>query len=116
MWTRLAFPILALAVAVIVAVTSIASAGMMAPDREDAAITAFELAHGASLGDLCGGDLPQDHGCPFCHALPEAPTVGHDGIAFLLAPQDGWRRMRDLHRAAQTRNLHHSPRGPPVFG
>ncbi|GGH45436.1 hypothetical protein GCM10011341_05290 [Frigidibacter albus] len=116
MWTRIAFPLLAIAVAMLIAVTSVTSAGMMAPDRGEVAIEAFELAHGTSVGDLCGGELPHDHSCPLCHALPDAPGVGHDSISFLLTPHDGWRRLSDLHRAAQTRNLHHSPRGPPVTG
>jgi len=116
MWTRLAFPVLALAVVVLVAVTSIASAARMAPDRGEAAIGAFELAQGVVLGDACGADPSQAHHCPFCHALPEAPKVGHDGMVFLLTPHDGWRRLRELQRAAQTRNLSHSPRAPPVFG
>ena len=31
----------------------------------------------------------------------------------LLLPHDGWRRMRDLYRAAQARNPSHAPRAPP---
>lgn len=116
MWSRLAFPILAALLTVLVAASSVTSAGMMAPASGDVALETFELAHGLSHDDLCGGDAAHDHHCPLCYGLPEAPAVGYVGIAILLEPYEGWRQGDDLYRAAQTRNINHSPRAPPVAG
>lgn len=114
MWSRVLTPLLALVLAMIVAGTSIGSAGAMAPDRGDAQLELYQLASGLSSGDLCGDGPGKGHPCPFCHALPKAPTIGHAGIALRMTPHDGWRQRADLWRKAQARNLHHSPRAPPV--
>lgn len=111
---RIAFPLLAVVLTVLVTVTGIASAGMMAPARGDVALQTFELAHGLSQGDLCGSEAGRDHHCPLCHGLPDVPSVGHAAIAYLLVPHEGWRQGDDLYRAAEARNINHSPRAPPV--
>lgn len=115
MWTCVISPLLALVLAIIVAGTGITSAGAMAPDRADARLELYQLASGLSLDDFCGGGSGPGHHCPFCHALPEAPVLGHAGIALRMTPHDGWRQRADLWRKAQARNLHHSPRAPPVL-
>lgn len=96
--------------------TGAASAGMASPDRNEAARTVFLLEHGANPADICGEDAAHGQHCPLCHGLPDAPSCGHDGIAARMIPHDGWRRLRDLHRAAQSRDLSHGPRAPPGRG
>ncbi|MBE9640019.1 hypothetical protein [Salipiger mangrovisoli] len=139
---RRALPALACVLAVLLAVTGVTSAGLMAPDRAVAARLATERAFGLAPGDLCApqsddrghsghgghselsaqadpashGEHPaHDHPCPFCHGLPGAPRLAHDGHGSLLIPQDGWRQSADRHRAAQSRDAHHSPRAPPAL-
>ncbi|MAC78385.1 MAG: hypothetical protein CML66_10015 [Rhodobacteraceae bacterium] len=112
MWLRSVLSALFLTAAL--AVTSVVSAAMMAPDRSDAALDAFAEIYGGHL-DVCGDMGGPDHHCPFCHGLPEVPAIGFDPVVFLLTPHDGWRRQQDLFRAAQSRDLNHSPRGPPVL-
>lgn len=103
----------AVVLAVALAATGVISAGMMAPDADAVAFAQFEHAHGAVQGDLCGESRGHDHHCPFCHGLPEAALPQPGGAQSLLLPHDGWRRMRDLYRAAQARNPSHAPRAPP---
>ncbi|MCQ0094198.1 hypothetical protein [Roseovarius sp. M141] len=112
---RPAATLLACLMAILVAVTGMTSAGMLAPNRADLALAASESAHGGLGGDLCGEGRAHDHRCPLCHGLPEAPAIGHSGVAVLLTPHDGVRRLGDLYRAAQARELNHSPRAPPVL-
>jgi len=104
--------LLALALAAIVAVTGLVSAGLMAPDRQAAALERFELAHGIAQGQLCGGAGPE-HRCHLCHGLPEAPEAGAAGLPAPAALSVAWRQGRDLNRAATARNAAHSPRAPP---
>ena len=106
--------IAACALVAMLLLTSVTSAGMMAPDRQTNAYEAFELIHGVAGEDFCGTTGHAEHHCPFCHGLPESPYVGHEGLPFLLTPYDGWLLSRDLHHAAQTRNINHSPRAPPA--
>ncbi|WP_145962778.1 hypothetical protein [Mangrovicoccus ximenensis] len=114
MTARVLLPLLGVLLAAALAATSVTSARMMAPDRAGLAIGAMMHGHAIQHGDLCGGDAAPEHHCPFCHGLPETPVTGHAGIEFLLVPHDGWRRGRDLWRAAQARDLNHSPRAPPA--
>lgn len=114
MWKRFTSPF-ALILALALVLTSVVSAGMMAPDRQSAAREAFELAHGPIHG-LCGdGEGGQDHRCPLCHSPPEGPVTAHAGRLFLLIAHDGWRQRDDLPRRAQTRDRSHSPRAPPAM-
>ncbi|SDH76535.1 hypothetical protein [Alloyangia pacifica] len=139
---RRALPAFACVLAVFLAVTGVTSAGLMAPDRAVAARLATERAFGLAPGDLCapqrdasghrghgehsdlaapadhdshGEHAAHDHPCPFCHGLPGAPRLAHDGHSTLLIPHDGWRQSADRHRAAQSRDADHSPRAPPAL-
>ena len=115
MWKSLASPA-ALLLMLVLALTSVTSAAMMAPERGDPARMAHEMTFGAEMHDICGAGHHQghgDHACPFCHGLPEAPALGHAGLVSMLTPVDGRLRADHLWRAAQTRNINHSPRAPP---
>ena len=100
--------------AMLVALSSVTSAVAMAPDRDAVAYETLEALLGAVDSDLCGDKRVHDHHCPFCHGLPEAPMIGRAGRTFMLTPHGGWRQQCDLYRAAQSRDLNHSPRAPPV--
>ncbi|WP_305972346.1 hypothetical protein [Mameliella sp. MMSF_3537] len=103
-----------LALGVLMALSSVISAARMAPDRTTVQFETHALLFGSSAADLCGTETGHDHHCPLCHGLPEAPVSAHCGQLFLLDPHDAWYRRDDLYRAAQARNLCHSPRAPPV--
>ncbi|WP_353476246.1 hypothetical protein PVT71_25160 (plasmid) [Salipiger sp. H15] len=138
---RRVLPAFACVLALLLALTGVTSAGLMAPDREAAARLATELAFGLAPGDLCAprddqvghsghpGHAPpgehgahaghephagHDHHCPFCHGLPEAPALSPGGREARLEPHDGWRQSADRHRAAQARDAGHAPRAPPT--
>ncbi|MFC3613076.1 hypothetical protein ACFORG_04825 [Lutimaribacter marinistellae] len=106
----------ALLLVALVALSGAGSAAMMAPDREAVAFAAFSLASGGSEADLCGDRVGSEHHCPFCHALARAEMPAHHPVQLRLVAHDGWRLAPHLHRAAQARNINHSPRAPPVTG
>ncbi len=110
---RTAFALI-LSLGVLLALSGVISAARMAPDPAAIGIKAHALVYGSMAEDLCGGTAGHDHHCPLCHALPDAPASTHAGRHFLLQPHDAWHRRDDLQRAAQARNLCHSPRAPPV--
>ncbi|WP_343504367.1 hypothetical protein [Alloyangia pacifica] len=110
-WASLA---VILSLGVLLALSSVVSAARMAPDRETVKIEAYALLYGSSIDELCGDEAGHDHHCPLCHGLPEAPSSAHDDRHVPVEPHDAWHRCNDLHRAAQARNLCHSPRAPPV--
>lgn len=114
MRTPRALSALACTLALLLALTGVTSAGMMAPDRAAAARAAMEIAHGMSPDELCGSHAGHAHNCPFCHGLPGAPALSCDGQSAPLTLQDGWRQSADRHRAAQARDAGHSPRAPPA--
>lgn len=113
MWSLRASSVLILITAALLLVTSFTSAGMMAPTRDTPALEAFELIYGVSADDLCGTEHVHDHHCPLCHGLPTAKLPRQASIVFLLTPSEAWAARDDLFRAAQGRNLNHSPRAPP---
>ena len=100
-----------LAVVLLVA-GSMASAAMMAPDRDDAAEARFALM-GFSVADLCGHEASHHHHCPFCHLVPETRPPLPVEVTFPLLPFLLWRDADDLHRQAQARDHARSPRAPP---
>lgn len=103
-----------LLLAALLAVTSVTSVVLMTPDRAKLALAVLEQIQGTLDIGLCGDSTDAEHRCPLCHGLEKPPAYGHAEIVLRIVPYDGWRRGRDLHRAAQTRNLNHSPRGPPI--
>lgn len=106
-----------LSLGVLLALSSVVSAMLMSPDRAAAGYEAYALTFGADPADLCGdhaGHAGHDHHCPLCHGLPDAPESARAERQTLLEPHEAWQRRDDLHRAAQARNLCHSPRAPPV--
>ena len=106
-------PFLSVLALVLLAMTSVQSASMLAPDRDAAIRSTIELYYGTSAEDFCGDEKHGDHRCPFCRLLPEAPRADPVALAVLLQPHDGWRRLASLTRDAQARNLNHSARAPP---
>ncbi|WP_156116964.1 hypothetical protein [Paracoccus halophilus] len=105
---------LVMSLGVIMALSSAISAALMAPDRATVELQAYAMVYGSVLGDLCGKGGDAEYRCPLCHSLPKAPISIHEGRFLLLEPHEAWRCYDDLHRAAQARNLRHSPRAPPV--
>lgn len=103
-----------LSLGVLLALSSVVSAARMAPDRTGVELQTYALMYGGSLDEFCGHEAGHDHHCPLCHGLPDAPESAHGGRDFLLEPHVAWRRRDDLQRAAQARNLCHSPRAPPL--
>ncbi|WP_163849522.1 hypothetical protein [Pseudooceanicola aestuarii] len=113
--TRSAFSVIpALCAVLLILVTSSVSAWFMAPDRAEQAKFVTAVTFALSPADFCGDPSGHDHRCPFCHSLPEPPAAQAPDVMALLRPADGWRRLADLHRAAQARDLSHAPRAPPV--
>lgn len=96
----------------LLAVGSIASARMMAPD-ENAIIRAEAAALGLSLDDICGDHLGHEHSCPFCHLTPDTPLTSPVGIWRVFIPNTGWKESAALYREAQARDHSHAPRAPP---
>ncbi|EIE53037.1 hypothetical protein AL036_13020 [Salipiger aestuarii] len=96
----------------LLAVGSIASARMMAPD-ENTIIRAEVAALGLSLDDICGDHLGHEHRCPFCHLTPDTPLPAPVGIWRVFIPSAGWKESAALYREAQARDHCHAPRAPP---
>ncbi|WP_119838387.1 hypothetical protein [Pseudooceanicola algae] len=96
----------------LLAVGSIASARMMAPD-ETTIMRAEVAALGLSLDDICGDHLGHEHHCPFCHLTPDTPLPAPVGIWRVFIPSTGWKESAPLYREAQARNHCHAPRAPP---
>lgn len=96
----------------LLAVGSVASARMMAPD-EHSLLRAEVAALGLSLDAICGDAPHQEHRCPFCHLTPDTPSPAPVGIWRIFCPSAGWKESADLYRAAQARDHSHAPRGPP---
>lgn len=106
----------ALMIGLCLAVTSVMSAALMAPDRMSQSRMVYAMIVGAELTDFCGdhGDhTTHDHPCPFCHGLPEAPVACAPDMTMAFRPSDLWRQSEGLRRAAQARNINHSSRAPP---
>ena len=96
------------------ALTSVVSAMLMAPEQGDRERAIFVMTFGE--GDLCAdhdGHGTHEHRCPFCHATPQAPELTAPTLELAFAPHDLWRQGEALHRAAQGRNINHSTRAPP---
>ncbi|WP_375688561.1 hypothetical protein [Pseudooceanicola sp. LIPI14-2-Ac024] len=106
-------PVLTTFAAILIALVGFASATMLAPDRGDAMKAQSMLAFGSGYDDFCG-DQEHDHRCPLCRVVADPPDMAIDPLAVHLQPFDGWRRLADLTRSAQARNLNHSPRAPPA--
>jgi hypothetical protein len=111
---HLASVILACAAAILIALASIGSAAMMAPDRDQAALDASALLFGSDLGDFCGDPGTDDqHHCAFCQLLSDPPVLAPVDRPSVLRPHDLWRRLAELHREAQARDPSHGSRAPP---
>lgn len=118
MTARAALRVLLIVLAVLVGTTGVTSAVMRTPDRAALALEAFEratgLTAGLASGGICGTDPAKAAQCPLCHGLPESAQPCFAPISLRMVPQDDWAQMRALRRAAQARNINHSPRAPPV--
>ena len=109
----------AILLGLILVVTSIASAALMAPDRSEPLRAFYALHFGDASADFCAdhaGHDSHEHRCPFCHATPKAPEPTPPGRSLDFSPHDMWRQGESLRRAAQARNINHSTRAPPRIG
>jgi hypothetical protein len=108
--------IFALALGLCLAMTSVVSATLMAPDSASNARAVHEMALGVTSADFCGDDKGHrghEHNCPFCHALPHQPQLSAPDLFLAFLPYEVWRKGKALWRAAQARNINHSTRAPP---
>jgi hypothetical protein len=105
---------------VALALGSVTSAGMMAPDQHDRA-KARIAALGFAPDDLCGHihdnghDQGHEHRCPYCHLLDAVSLPRPAGLTRRVVPVPSWRQADDLHRHAQARDHARSPRAPPFI-
>ncbi|WP_263762723.1 hypothetical protein [Lentibacter sp. XHP0401] len=99
-------------VVLLLAVASVTSAVMMAPDRNDVAFAQLTQL-GLSLDDICGDFPARDHRCPYCHLLTEAQIPSPAGLEARLLFTMAWKLATDIYRAAQARDHARSPRAPP---
>jgi hypothetical protein len=106
--------VIACCAAIFIAVSSYGSAAMMAPDRDEIALDQITLLFGADQGDFCGDAAGEKLHCPFCRLLGDPPSMTPVDRSMILQPHDGWRRLAELLREAQARDLNHAPRAPPV--
>lgn len=111
---RVALATCLIALAVLVGATGVTSAVLRTPDRAALALEAFERATGLAITGICGADPAKAAPCPLCHGLPQGARISFAPISLRMVPHDGWAQMRALRRAAQARNINHSPRAPPV--
>jgi hypothetical protein len=111
---RLVSVILACAAAILIALASVGSAAMMAPDRDQIALEASALLFGSDHSDLCGDPgTDEQHQCPFCLLLGDPPALAPIDRTSVLRPHELWRRLAELHREAQARDPSHGSRAPP---
>lgn len=109
--------ILVTLLAALLALTSVTAARMMAGERHDPAHAAYLQLEALVHGDLCGIAPAQgvdDHPCPFCHGLPEAPEVALRGRIFPVEAFRTLPALAHLLAGAHDRDLSRSPRGPPA--
>ena len=73
--------------ALVLALTSFASAARMAPSDADSPQVSAFIAMGGALEDICGDDL-HDHGadCPFCQVTAETRTLRPVGHIWQIVP------------------------------
>lgn len=108
--------IFALVLGFCLAMTSVVSAALMAPDRTSIHQAAQASVFGATASDFCGdiaGQRGHEHSCPFCHAVPSLPQLTAPDMCLAFRPHELWRPGEALRRAAQARNINHSTRAPP---
>lgn len=108
--------IFALALGLCLAVTSVVSATLMAPDMASNARSVHEMVFGVTSADFCGDDAghqDHEHNCPFCHALAQPPLLTAPDLCLAFRPHELWRKGEAMRRAAQARNINHSTRAPP---
>jgi len=96
----------------LLAVGSVASARMMAPD-ENTVIRAEIAARGLSFDDICGDHPGHEYHCPFCHLTPDTPLPATVDIWRIFVPNTGWKESAALYGEAKARDHSHAPRAPP---
>ena len=109
-----AYHLTILAAALLLAVTSFASAARMGPsDAERPELVAF-LAMGGTFADICDDGQTHDHAehCPFCHVTARGNPVAIAGQPWVIV-QDGERVLTALAQSDQRRRSQRSARGPP---
>lgn len=114
MWNRSVVFMLVFGLVALIGVTGAGSAAMRTPDRAALALLTFEQSIGTLTPMICGDATDRKPHCPLCHGLPEGANSRHDAVVFRLVPHISWARGEDLTRAAQGRNINHSPRAPPA--
>lgn len=112
MSSRLCRAIITLCAVLLLAVGSVASTRMMAPD-ENTIIRAEIAALGLYPDDICGDHLGQEHWCRFCHLVPDTPLPALVGMCRIFIPEAGWKESAGLYREAQARDHSRVPCAPP---
>ncbi|MBL3704686.1 hypothetical protein GI582_18465 [Sulfitobacter sp. BDSS02] len=102
--------------AILIALVSVLSAHLMAPDRDDPAREMAALGLGLSYDDICG-DLEgaHEHRCPFCRLLPEAPDMRPELAEGQLRYSTDLAQLSNLTATSQTGNPNISARAPPAL-
>ena len=102
--------------AILIALVSVMSAHLMAPDRDEPAREMAALGLGLSYDDICG-DLEgaHEHRCPFCRLLPDPPDMRPELAEGQLRYSTDLVQLSDLTATAQTGNPNISARAPPAL-
>lgn len=105
-----------LAAMLILAATSVYSAGRMAPRPADHDAGATWVTAGTSHHDA-GSMTGADHGdhCPFCHKLGATPSVVLSPRSRRITLAPVWQRLDDLRREPHHGHPDFSARAPPTL-
>jgi hypothetical protein len=114
MWFRCVFSAVIFSLIALVGVAGVNAAAMRTPDRAELELLVHEQALGIFTPSICGAGLKEKPHCPLCHGLPGVPMSEHHAIVLAMVPHSAWVRLKALTRAAQGRNINHSPRAPPA--
>lgn len=102
--------------AILIALVSVLSAHLMAPDRDEPAREMAALSLGLSYDDICGDlDGAHDHRCPFCRLLSDPPDMRPELAEGRLRYSTDLAQLSDLTIAAQAGNPNISARAPPAL-
>lgn len=115
MFKTVSYRMMIVVAALLLAITSVGSAGRMAAaDMDRAEITAF-LAIGGTLDDLCEDGPSHNHveHCPFCNTVAQADIIAPAGKTWTLTPDPLLLTTSALTRAEQRHVSRRFARGPP---
>ncbi|SEV87545.1 hypothetical protein SAMN04488515_0005 [Cognatiyoonia koreensis] len=115
MMARPFYVLVALAAALCIALSSVASAARMAPSQQDTPQIQAYLAAGGSLSDICADDdlTHADHDCPFCRLLSDPDDLIPTPATWMLVFDRTEPTVSDLGLPAQRLVLPVQARAPP---